>query len=208
MTERSFPAVILAGGRSQRMGRDKAGLLLGRQTLAERAAARLAAQTDRIAINSNIPLELSGPGLIPRLADPVAGHRGPLAGILAAMIFAASHEDAPSHVATAAIDSPFFPRDLIARLSALAIPGTIVTATACGRSHPVFGLWPLSLKDALHEWLAGSDLSVQGFLTHHPHAEADFPALQLGLEELDPFFNVNTPEDFEKAKAIEAEFHP
>lgn len=209
MTAPAFPAVILAGGRSQRMGKDKALLLLGGKSLLERAVHRLTPQAGSIAINSNTtPPAFLLLKHIPVLADTVGGHRGPLAGILTAMRHAARLEDPPTHVATAAVDSPFFPLDLIARLSAQAGPGTIVTAAVDGSSHPVFGLWPVALADALEEWLGGDHLSVRGFLAHHPHVEMAFPALTLGSETLDPFFNVNTPEDFARAEAIESEFHP
>lgn len=209
MNAAAFPAVILAGGRSQRMGADKARLLIGGKPLLERAVLRLRPQTDRIAINSNTrPPGLPGLDGIPVLTDTVEGHRGPLAGILTAMRHAASLEGAPTHVVTVAVDSPFFPPDLIARLSASVAPGTIVTAAVQGRSHPVFGLWPVSLAGALEDWIGDSDLSVRGFLARHPHIETSFPALMLGGAVFDPFFNVNTPEDFERAQAIEAEFHP
>lgn len=209
MNTAAFPAVILAGGRSQRMGADKALLPIGGKPLLERAVERLRPQTDRIAINSNTrPPGLPGLDGIPVLSDTVAGHRGPLAGILAAMRHAASLDGAPTHVATVAVDSPFFPKDLIARLSASAAPGTIVTAAVEDRSHPVFGLWPVGLAGALEDWIGGRDLSVRGFVARHPHIETPFPALTLDGRVLDPFFNVNTPEDFARAQAIEAEFHP
>ena len=82
--------VILAGGKSTRMGgSDKALLTLGGQTLLARAAARLGPQVSGMAVSANgDPARYADVGL-PVLADSVPGFPGPLAGVLAGLDWAA-----------------------------------------------------------------------------------------------------------------------
>ena len=108
--------VILAGGLARRMGGgDKALLRLGRETLLARVIARLRPQVGEMVLNANgDPTRFAEFGL-PVVADTVGGFAGPLAGILEGMRWAAAK--GYTHVASAAGDTPFFPADLVARLS-------------------------------------------------------------------------------------------
>ena len=72
--------VVLAGGKSSRMGKDKAAVRLGAKTLLDLAIERLSPQVGTLAVSANSPL----PVPFPVLTDPIAGQAGPLAGILAA----------------------------------------------------------------------------------------------------------------------------
>ena len=106
--------VILAGGQARRMGGgDKGLLLLGGVSLLDRVAKRLGRQVEAMCLNANgDPARFETFGL-PVVADPVAGFAGPLAGVLAGMRWAAPQ--GASHVVSVAADTPFFPRDLVAR---------------------------------------------------------------------------------------------
>src|SRR5690606_20990586 len=146
------PCVILAGGQARRMGGGDKGLLpLGSGRVIDHVIARLAPQCGALAINANgDPARFADFGL-PVLADPVPGQPGPLAGILAAMDWAAGL--GAGVVVTAAADSPFLPRDLVARLVAATTHGGAVAESPDGtgrmRAHPTFGLWPIGLRGAL-----------------------------------------------------------
>ncbi|MDO9418969.1 molybdenum cofactor guanylyltransferase [Pararhizobium sp.] len=204
-----IPAVVLAGGRSRRMGMDKADLVLGGQTLVARAVSRLTGQTAAVAVNmATRPQGLDAAVFV--VPDPIGGHRGPLAGILAAMRYAQSLGRPAERVATVSVDSPFFPADLIQQLAQTVPDGQTIAIAACsGRDHPVFGLWPIALADELDDWVTHSaDLSVRSFLRGRSVVEVDFEPLLLGGDSLDPFFNVNTPDDFEQARQIEEVLHP
>lgn len=193
--------IILAGGRASRMaGRDKALLELGGHPLLHHVAERLAPQVAALALNANgDPARLAGYGL-PIVADEGEAFRGPLAGILAGLRWAASLEAKPGALVTAAVDTPFFPTDLAAGLAAAQDrPDRIVIAASNGRRHPTFGLWPLETLDALAVHLAsGGSLKVADFVDSRPNATADFDA---GGGH-DPFFNVNTPADLAEAERI------
>ncbi len=189
---------ILAGGRSVRMKQDKALAMLGRHTLLDRAAARLRPQVGRLIVNANDPSPVHEATGLPVVRDTLPGHAGPLAGILAALLHAETVGGA-THVATAAVDAPFFPVDLVSRLvRGLGDPTGVALASSGGRLHPVFGLWPVSLRAPLDTWLRSTeDFSVRAFTTRCAPDIVDFPFVQV-----DPFFNVNTPEDLAMAARI------
>ncbi|MFN4131118.1 MAG: molybdenum cofactor guanylyltransferase MobA, partial [Paracoccaceae bacterium] len=164
-------------------------LMLDDQSLMRRVISRLAPQVQRMAINANgDPARFFGFNL-PVLPDPVPGYPGPLAGVLAAMDWAASiGADA---VVTVAADTPFFPADLVTRLrSATGPAGFSLAATGTAPDwHPTFGLWPTALRDSLRCDLLAGQRKVIGWALQNGAKPALFDAKD------DPFFNINTPED-------------
>lgn len=196
--------VILAGGLARRMGGgDKALMELGGETLLARVIARLKPQVGEIVLNANgDPGRFAEFGL-PVVADTVAGFAGPLAGILAGMRWAAARGH--THVASAAGDTPFFPADLVARLTeAEKASGQPIALAATNdperglSEHPTFGLWPVDLADNLEESLTvGNMRKIIVWTSRHGCARAVFDeAAEF------PFFNVNTPEDMVEAERI------
>lgn len=196
----SFPfppvcGVILAGGRSSRMGGgDKTLLDAGGQTLLARCVARLAPQAGPLALNANgDPARFAACGL-PVIADPPdAADAGPLAGVLAGLTWL--HERAPGcrWLLTVAGDTPLFPADLAVRLLAGATEqgARLAVAASGGRTHPVFGLWPADLLDELrHAVTVEGVRRVFALLDRYPVATVEWPVIPH-----DPFFNVNTPAD-------------
>ncbi len=190
--------VVLAGGRARRMGgRDKALLSLGGRPLVAHVIARLRPQVDALILNANgDPARFAELGL-EVVADPIAGHAGPLAGILAALKWARRHAPDVDWVASAATDTPFLPLDLVARLlAAVQREGTTLACAASGgRTHPVFGLWPTRLAAALEHALVEEELrKIDRFTARYPLSVVTWPT-----EPEDPFFNVNRPEDLAAA---------
>jgi molybdenum cofactor guanylyltransferase len=194
--------VVLAGGRSSRMGSDKAAVMLGGKPLVHRVIERLAPQTAGLSVNSNTATRLEFAPGIPVFADTVPDHVGPMAGVLSGMRNAARHLPVASHVATVPTDTPFFPPDLVARLqAAITEPGQIAVAYSAGIMHPVFALWPVALADELEHWLLTDDKRrVRGFIERHPVAKVEFPMIETVDGPIDPFFNINTPADLETAE--------
>lgn len=185
--------VILAGGQGRRMGgTDKGALMLGGESLLARAEARLAPQVEALAVNANTPVQTTLPLLRDEIEDT-----GPLAGVLAGLDWAA--KGGASHLVSVAVDTPFFPGDLVPRLLWAAETGgqPIAVAASGGRRHPVFGLWPVGLRDALRADLAAGVRRIGGWAADRGAAEADFPATPL-----DPFTNINTPDDLTRAEAL------
>ena len=197
-----FPGVILSGGKSSRMGEPKALLPFGDRRLIDHIAARLAPQVSVLGLNSNDPsIALAG---VSAFSDRFADFPGPLAGIHAALAHPAESGSTMTHVAIVPVDAPFFPLDLVARLqTALTGPDDIALTMSHGRMHPVMGLWPLSVLDRLGKWLENPPtLKVRVFLDGLPVRTVAFAPIATPLGELDPFFNVNTPDDLERARRI------
>lgn len=187
--------VILAGGRSSRMGgRNKALVELGGQTLLARLTARLAPQVHALAINSNAELDEVA-GANPVLPDRFAGFPGPLAGLHAGLCWAEGIAGV-THVATVSVDTPFLPADFVNRLSK--VGAGVAVARSDGRPHPTCALWPVSLRNALEAFLqAGASRRVLDFAEAAGYVAVDFPAVRF-----DPFFNINTPEELARAESL------
>jgi molybdenum cofactor guanylyltransferase len=188
--------VVLAGGRSSRMGSDKAGVTLGGRSLLDHVLSRLSPQVTQIAINADAAEGYD----LPVIADRIPGKAGPMAGIHAAMVHGAGMR--ASHVVTVSVDCPFFPAELVSRLAgALDQPQQIAIAASEGHSHQVFGLWPTALADELEEWVKSDDKRrVRDFLLRHDVKEVPFPLHPTRASLLDPFFNINTPDDLMEAE--------
>jgi len=193
--------VILAGGLARRMGGgDKALLEIGKNTLLDHAIARLAPQVAGLALNANGNAARFARFNLPVLADSIAGFAGPLAGILAGLDFAA--EQGAETIVSVAVDTPFFPCDLVPQLllasEGMDIP-LVLASTKDGR-HPTFGLWPVALRDDLRAALTGGLRKVVQWTDVHGARTAEFTGPVAGQG--DPFFNVNTPEDLDLARKI------
>ncbi|UYV38430.1 molybdenum cofactor guanylyltransferase MobA [Rhodobacteraceae bacterium D3-12] len=194
--------IILAGGLARRMGGgDKALLPLtsqqGQGTLLSHVIARLAPQTTSLALNANgDPSRFDSLGL-PVLPDTINGFPGPLAGVLAGMDWAA--EQGADAIVTAAADTPFFPHDLVDRLTqaAAGMTNPLTLAKTDNGRHPTFGLWPVALRHDLRDALNGGLRKVVQWTDGHGAASAHFPGT-----DPDPFFNINTPEDLAMAQSI------
>lgn len=187
--------VILAGGQSRRMGGgDKTLLRLTDHRILDLVIARLSPQVRAMALNANgAPDRFADTGLRV-LPDPLPDFPGPLAGVLAAMEWAAA-KGAPS-VITVAADTPFFPADLVAKLDQAARnSGFSLAATGAKPDwHPVFGLWPVRLRDTLRRDLQEGQRKVIDWARRHGAEPALF------TDTPDPFFNINTPEDLALAR--------
>ena len=186
--------VILAGGDGRRMGgADKALLSLSGQTLLSRVIARAEPQVARLALSANGNADRFVGYDLPVLADSVP--LGPLSGILAALRWAAPL--GATAVVSFAVDTPFFPGDLVPRLclAAETAPQGLAIAHS-GKDHPTFGLWPVGLTAALSSYLdSGVKPRVMGFAEAQGCGRADFPADGA-------FANLNTPEDLAQAERL------
>lgn len=190
---------ILAGGRGRRMpGLDKPLAPLAGRPLIAHVIARLAPQVDDTVINANGAQERFSEFGLKVIADRISGQQGPLAGIHALMHLA--QERGASHVLVAPADTPFLPFDLKDRLVRYD-PDLGITriAASLGRRHPVVGLWPARLAEDLADHLLRSeDLSMAACLRRMGACEVDFPL----INGVDPFLNINSPEDLDRAKRL------
>ena len=195
--------VLLAGGLSRRMGGgDKCLRDLGGRPILAHIIERAAPQVGALVLNANgDPSRFQAFGL-PVAADVVAGYAGPLAGILTGLDWAAANAPEAAWLASFASDAPFLPTDLVARMAAAveAEGADLACAVTHGRTHPVFGLWPLRLREDLRQAMVDEEIrKVDRWTARYRLVEVDFPDLETAAGPLDPFFNTNRPEDLEAA---------
>ncbi len=188
--------LILAGGRATRMGgRDKPLLALGGRPMLAHVIDRLAPQVAALALSVNgDPARFAAFGL-PTLADEAADRPGPLAGMLAGLDHAAAR--GLPLVAVAPGDTPFLPRDLVARLAGALGGAPLAHAVAGGRDHPACALIRVELRAPLRAALAAGVRRVGDWMRDMGAAEAEFP-------DPEAFFNVNRPADLALAEARRA----
>jgi molybdopterin-guanine dinucleotide biosynthesis protein A len=193
--------VLLAGGQSRRMGGgDKSLRLLGGKTILARVIERARPQVAALVLNANgDPTRFADYGL-PVAADVVEGYAGPLAGVLTGMEWARANVPEALWLASFATDAPFLPTDLVERLGeAVADEGAdMACASSAGRSHPVFGFWPIALAGELRRAMVEQGVrKVDVWTARYRLVTVDF-----STEPIDPFFNTNRPEDLEEAERL------
>jgi molybdopterin-guanine dinucleotide biosynthesis protein A len=193
--------LLLAGGLARRMGGgDKPLRTIAGRPILDHVIERLAPQCAALLVNANgDPARFARWGL-PVVADGVADFPGPLAGILAGLEWAAAERPDVTHLVSVAADTPFIPRDLVARFvaQAQAQGARLACAASGGWSHPVVGLWPVEIATDLRRALVEEDeRKIDRFTARYSLATVTWPA-----EPYDPFFNANAPEDLAEGEAI------
>jgi molybdopterin-guanine dinucleotide biosynthesis protein A len=191
-------AVLLAGGLSRRMGGgDKNLRLLGGRPVLAHVIERVRPQVVALALNANgDPARFAVYGL-PVVPDSVEGFAGPLAGVLAGLDWATDAAPDCRWLLSAPTDAPFLPKDLVRRLLDAAAAADVVVAASGGRAHPVAALWAASLRDPLRAALEGGVRKVEDFTRNWRVRTVAFPA-----EPVDPFFNLNRPDDLNEAERL------
>lgn len=205
MDSQRILGLVLAGGLSRRMGVDKAFVTLAGRPLVAHALDRLRAQCAGVAINSNGDAARFAAFGVPVVADGVKGFPGPLAGVLAGLDYAGRNGfDA---VVTLPVDTPLAPDDLVARLVAAsgaasgatsgaasgATSGAakIAVAASGGQAHHAVALWSTSLAQDVRRALeVEGERGVARFAARYDPAIVEWP-----VGGLDPFFNINAPDD-------------
>ncbi len=196
--------VVLAGGRSSRMGGgDKCLLPLGGKPLLVSVLTRLKPQVSDLIINANGDASRFVEFGLPVIADTVGGLAGPLAGVHAGLEWVKANAPGVDYVVTVASDTPFFPTDLVHRFIAELEehPGLLVATSEEG-VHPVVGLWPVAMAPQLEDSLAQGMRKVGAWTKQHGAREVFFAPVEVGGRRVDPFFNINRPEDLAEASAL------
>jgi molybdenum cofactor guanylyltransferase len=192
--------VILAGGLARRMGGgDKPMREIAGRAILDHVVARFGPQCDRLLLNANgDPARFARFGL-PVIADTVEDYPGPLAGVLAALDWAAENRPDASWVASVAGDCPFLPRDLVERFhtAQIAEEAQLCVAASAGRTHPVIGLWSVGLRHDLRAALMEGVRKIDRWTAAYRLATVSWPD-----DPVDPFFNANTLDDLAEAERL------
>ncbi len=193
--------LILAGGLARRMGGgDKALIEIGGRTILDRVIDTMTPQCDALVLNANgDPSRFANFGLTV-IPDDVPDFAGPLAGILAGLDWAATNRPDIAWIASVPGDCPLLPADLVEKLHMARADANL--PLACAKSgdwrHPVAGLWPVTLRADLRHALVREGLhKIEIWTGRHGIAIAEWPD-----QPIDPFFNVNTPEDRARANDV------
>jgi molybdopterin-guanine dinucleotide biosynthesis protein A len=174
--------------------------MLGGISLLDWVIARLQPQVQAMVINANgDPARFAGFGL-PVVTDSVPDFAGPLAGVLAGLDWTAASRPDCESVVSVATDAPFVPRDLVHQLvrGAKEAGADLACAASGGRAHPVFGVWPVRLREDLwHAVVAEGIRKVDTWTGRYKLATVSFSD-----RPVDPFFNANRPEDLMTAAGM------
>jgi molybdopterin-guanine dinucleotide biosynthesis protein A len=185
-------------------GRDKSQVPLAGQPLLAHVLNSLRNQAGTLALNANGDVSRFAALGLPVFADPVPYFPGPLAGLLAGMVWA--RDIGAREVLSVPTDVPFLPSDLVDRLKAASdqkIVPKIVLAASAGKRHPTIGLWSTDLAQDLYDFLVSkTTFRVTAFADRFGAVSVEFPMVKLAGREIDPFFNVNTPGDLALAETI------
>lgn len=193
--------VILAGGLARRMGGgDKTMRAIAGRPILDHVIERLAPQCASLILNANGYPSRFGLWGLPVVPDDVPDFAGPLAGVLAALDWTALHHPAIEWVVSVAADCPFLPRDLVARMQTdrAAMQAELAVAASGDQSHPVVGLWKVSLRDELRHALVVEECrKIDRWTARYRLVTTQWP-----VTPVDPFFNANTPDDVAEAEAL------
>ena len=183
------PAVILAGGRSSRMGGgDKCLLPMNGKSLIAHVLAAIAPQTGDILINTNNDPAAYLKFGMPVLPDVIPGFQGPLAGLLTGMLWSRRRHPRQAYILSVAGDVPLLPPDLVAQLARnLSDQKADIAIARCAQGlHPTIGLWPVDLADRLeHDLMETALRAMREWSGQFRVAEVTFASASL--------ININTP---------------
>ena len=200
-----FPAVVLAGGLSSRMGQDHKCLLpLKDKTILQHTLESIQPYSEPILLNVN-----SSDARYPQYGLTIVKDKGdrllgPLSGISSALHWVQKHSQ-HTHLLSVPSDCPFLPKHLVPQfLNRMAEKSAEVYIARSGnQDHYTIGVWSLALLDKIDEHLASKKLSVGKFIKSQDYDVIEFP-----IGKIDPFFNINTPSQYESAKLLVEKYFP
>ena len=187
---------VLAGGKSQRFGEDKSQVQLGNQLLIDYVLAEIIDVFNEIIIVSNNPIKFNQSEKVSLIKD-FKNNLGPLGGVLSAMKWIKENNKDYRWVSTFPADTPFFKKKILENFLNQIKPeeSKLFFIKSNNTRHNIFGLWSVDLIDKLEEDLENGDRKVENWAN-----SVGVKIVNMNFEKNDPFFNINTKEDLEKAK--------
>ena len=199
MEDNNILAVVLAGGKSKRFGEDKNQKILGDKTLLEHVLSKISNKYEEILIVSSHNQKLKSLENITVISDCFDDF-GPLAGVLSSMKWVKENQKNYKWVATFPCDTPFFDTSIIDeyRKRIKLSDSLLYFIKSNNKRHNIFGLWSLELLKTLEDDLINNNFrKVEDWAN-----KIGVKTIDLETKKFDPFFNINTKEDFEEAKKL------
>ena len=197
MNENNVLAVILAGGKSKRFGRDKANVMLGDKTILEHVIDKIQKiYSEILVISNNDKLKFSKKNIF-IASDCIKGHLGPLVGVLSAMKWVKQNNRKYNWISTFPCDTPFFDEKIIEELEKKLnkTQKQLVFLKSGERRHNIFGLWSLNLMNVLEEDIKNNFRKVEDWAN-----KIGSDIINIESNNFDNFLNINTEEDYKNAK--------
>ena len=197
MIENNIIGIILAGGKSSRFGEDKSNIKLGNKTLLNHTVDRIEKEFSEVLIISNNKKHNYKNEKIYTVKDCIEGQLGPLVGILTAMKWVKENKKNYKWIASFPCDTPFFDIRFISKLKlkTKATSKKLIFLNSDKKRHNIFGLWSMDLIETLEKDIKNSFRKVEIWAD-----KVGYESININTEKFDRFLNINTKEDFEKAK--------
>jgi molybdopterin-guanine dinucleotide biosynthesis protein A len=197
MIENNIIGIILAGGKSSRFGEDKSNIRLGNKTLLDHTIDKIEKEFNEVLIISNNKNYNFKNKKIYTIKDCIEGQLGPLVGILTAMKWVKENKKNYRWIASFPCDTPFFDTKLISKLKLKTKETSkkLIFLNSDKKRHNIFGLWSMDLIETLEKDIKNSFRKVEIWAD-----KIGYESININTEKFDKFLNINTKEDFEKAK--------
>ena len=199
MEDNNILGVVLAGGKSSRFGEDKNHIKLGNKTLLEHVLYKINNKFPETLIVSNHPLKIQITNKITIIEDCFE-NLGPLVGVLSSMKWIKENKKTFKWIATFPSDTPFFETSIIEEYKKRITTNesSLYFVKSNNKRHNIFGLWSIDLLQTLE-----NDIVKNNFRKVEDWAnKIGVKTINVEIKEFDPFFNINTKEDFAIAKKI------
>ena len=195
--------IIMIGGKSSRLGGGIKSLIkINNKKIFDIILKRIQPQIDKIIVNSNIDDKEISKYKFPIIKDVKQGYLGPLAGIHAGMQWLNKNKPKVDWLLTLPGDTPFIPLNLVSCFEEkINQDSKIILAKSNDKIHPIIGAWHTSLLKSLNEHLESGTRKILEWAKNHP-----LEFLEFNEKSYDPFFNINTQIDINKAEDIEKRF--
>ena len=198
MDHNNILGTVLAGGKSQRFGEDKSQVKLDGKLLIDHILNEIINEFKEILIVSNNQINFKHSDKISMISD-LKKDQGPLGGVLSAMKWVKESNKDYKWISTFPVDTPFFKKEILQNfLSEINLEeGKLFFIKSNNTRHNIFGVWSIDLMDKLEEDLNNGERKVESWAN-----SVGVKVIDMEFLNEDPFFNINSKEDLEKAKKI------
>ena len=198
MDNNNILPVVLAGGKSMRFGDNKSQAQLRGKILIDYILSEIINDFKEIIIVANDPIEHLSSDKITKIVD-FKKNLGPLGGVLSAMKWVKDNDKKYQWIVTFPSDTPFFKKKIMnSFLNKInEKESELFFMKSNEKRHNIFGLWSMDLIDQLEKDLETGSRKVEKWAN-----SIGVKTINMSFEKEDPFFNINTKEDLEKAENI------